>query len=454
MNYSKIPAIPLITSRFFVPITFCLLFILNIIIFWPGQMSPDSFVQYNEAISGNFADHHPPIMAVLWKCLLFFFTGSGTLLIVHLMLLYAACSIFMQAFTTSKFVYYYMAFPLLPPILFYSSMIWKDVGFAFSFLLVAACLAYFIIHTVKPSFLVTIGILLVLFYGTAVKFQAIYAAPFLLFGLCYVFNNFKGNLKTVVYTLCASMALSACIQTFNNFFVAQDGKNNSWKFVKIYDLAGISLDLNTPMFPDYILQYKNFSMPLLKEKFNYERVDDIVFNADSPISRLDTAEQRDQLLSHWRKVVIQHPISYLKHRFNNWKRILFTKPLEKLDTLNFNDFSGLAWFAKLQDAKDAHNPSLITYCGIFAFEVLKATRYLFSFIIVFLCMLFYVGLAVCAKRNRLSVLLFCLNAAALALVVSLFILSMASSLRYVYMAVCLVHASHPIAYLIMRKKSF
>src|SRR3990167_7433402 len=375
-------------------IVFLGLFLLNLLIFWPGQISLDSIVQLKEAMMGIYSDHHPPIMALFWRYLLVVFPYTSGLFIFHMLLLYSSCLIFIRALKEYPAKCVYLFYPLFPPIFLYSSMIWKDVGFAFSFLFVSAAITYFVMHNKKPNMLQLFFILFILFY---------------------VLNQ------------------------FNNFLVPQAKKCDSWKFVKIYDLAGISLDLNRPIFPDYILNYKNFSFDLVKEKFNYERVDDIVFNADSPIPRVETEENRTQLLSLWKETVFRHPVSYLKHRFRNWIRIIFAKPLEKLDTLDFNQFETFSWFAKLQ-SKGSILAKLV-------FFLLKAFRYLFSFIFVFIFMIFYLFLGFAKRKSRLGFILLMMNCAALTLVLVLSLFSMASLLRYVYMSVCLVHASHVIAYL-------
>jgi hypothetical protein len=421
-----------------------ILFILNLFIFWPGQVSPDSLAQLKEALAGTYTDPNPPIMAIVWHYLLFIFPYTTGMLIFHLTLLYSSCFIFFQAFKKYKVKYFYLIYPLLPPILFYSSSIWKDVGFAFAYLFVGASTTYFAMHKKRPSTLQLAGITLILFYGTAAKFQAVYCAPFMLMGICYILNNFKLNLKTLLYTIIAQLALLVCINQFNSFVVTTEKKSDYWKYVKIYDLAGMSIELDQPIFPEYILEYKNFSFSLIKEKFNYERVDDIVFFKDSPIPRKETENDQVSLLKKWQHAVVKHPVAYLKHRYKNWRRLLFTKPLEKLEKLDFNSFGGLKWFASLQNKK--------SFLSQLIFFTLGFIRYIFSFIFVFIFMLCYLALGIFKRRETLGVILIILNGAALMMVLALYFLSMASLLRYVYISVCLVHASHPIAYLLIKRR--
>jgi hypothetical protein len=39
------------------------------IVYYPGKLNPDSAGQMEQALSGHFADWHPPIMAAIWRAL-------------------------------------------------------------------------------------------------------------------------------------------------------------------------------------------------------------------------------------------------------------------------------------------------------------------------------------------------------------------------------------------------
>ncbi len=424
-----------------------LFFFINLFFRWPGNMSPDAKIQLKEATSGIYSDHHPPIMSFLWRILNNIFYGPGIILIFHLLLLYSACYILMRSFQNKNISWYYTLYPLFLPILLYSSMIWKDIGFAFSYLLFMAGLTYFTLHQKKPSSLEFFALFAVLFYGTAVKFQGMYIAPAACLGLSYIMQNFKLNFKTIASSIFLYLALFSSITILNNVIVPEKHKSNSWKFVKIYDLAGMSILLNKPIFPEYIKNYSKFDFNKVKTKFNYERVDDIVFFEDSPIPRIETKQDREELLKLWRVTACKHPMTYLQHRCKNWLRILFAKPFEKLHEMNFEDYGHAGYLAQLQKAaKSFKNRSWEHYLGLATLGSLNIARHALDFIFVFICAILYMLLGLLCQ-HRLGFLLFVINCIAFMLVLALLPFCMASSLRYVYLSVCLVHASHPIAYL-------
>ncbi len=431
-----------------------LLFIINLWLVWPGQMTPDSYTQYQEALTNTYSAAHPPLMSFVWHLCALVLTGSGLVCLLHLLLLYGACWTFMQSFKNSPLKFYYLIFPLLPAIAFYSSMIWKDVGLAFSYLAFSSGLTYFIIQEKKPSHSQYLVLILLLFYGTAVKFQAIYTAPGLILGLSFIWNNFKLNYKTWRTAIVGYLILCSSVLAVNQLLETPSANKHWWQYVKIYDLAGISIALNQPLFPDYILQAKNFDFELIKQKFNYERVDDLVFFSDSPIVSTINIIDLQNLLTHWRKAVYQHPLIYLQHRWHNWAKILFAKPLEKLDTLDFTQFKGLPWLANLNQVtsdqtnriKISRSQKLAGCVSKVIFTVLKYFRYLLSFIFVFIFIIFSLIYGSFKLKNNYGLLLFIFSLTSLLLVLALFPFTMASALRYVYMPVCLTYAAIPIAY--------
>ena len=59
-------------------------FVLNLVAYYPGFMSPDSLDVYAQSISHHYTDSHPPIMAGLWSVFNNFYTGSLIMLLFQL----------------------------------------------------------------------------------------------------------------------------------------------------------------------------------------------------------------------------------------------------------------------------------------------------------------------------------------------------------------------------------
>src|SRR5207253_5889655 len=75
---------------------FCcaLLYFFELFLFWPGVIRPDSLAQLQQAQTGIFSDHHPPVMALYWGVLNFIWPGPGLLFLTHLSLLFGAAVCF------------------------------------------------------------------------------------------------------------------------------------------------------------------------------------------------------------------------------------------------------------------------------------------------------------------------------------------------------------------------
>ena len=89
-------------------------------IFWPGYMSPDSLVQLNQGLTGNYSDHHPPMMSFFWKLFSYIFTGPQTFLIFHMTLLFISVCL-LQTLAKPLWLKLVISFlPLVPNIAAYS----------------------------------------------------------------------------------------------------------------------------------------------------------------------------------------------------------------------------------------------------------------------------------------------------------------------------------------------
>lgn len=117
------------------------LWLLNILIFYPGLMSNDSIDQLMQAQGDKpFEDWHPPLMAIVWKVLLLVSSGHvGSMLAWQLLLLWAGLvllAVYVYR-TTRRRVPSLMPFliGLTPFVITISGVIWKDVQMAFALLL-------------------------------------------------------------------------------------------------------------------------------------------------------------------------------------------------------------------------------------------------------------------------------------------------------------------------------
>src|SRR3989338_4524940 len=101
------------------------------------------------------------------------------------------------------------------------------------------------------------------------------------------------------------------IETFNR---ATSEPSHSWQYVKMYDIAGVSLQLNQDLFPEFIKRKNHYSFEKVRNLYNPRRVDDMAFNADSPLIKSELAAEREILWNTWWQTITTHPLLYLQHR--------------------------------------------------------------------------------------------------------------------------------------------
>jgi len=103
---------------------------------YPGIVSYDSVAQWEQAISADYSDWHPPIMAWLWSWLSPQTLGPRALFVLQMALYWGA--FLSVACALRERAGWVLACALLPFTLNFSFVIWKDVWMAIMFALSAA----------------------------------------------------------------------------------------------------------------------------------------------------------------------------------------------------------------------------------------------------------------------------------------------------------------------------
>jgi len=208
----------------------CILgFIGCLIAFWPGFMSGDSLDQLAQARNGVYQDWHPPLMSAVWSRLLLFSNGPAPMLVLHVGFIWLALWLLVRRFASNRHaIWVFPLVGLLPWVSNFEGVIWKDVGLASSWLLAVALIAH------KPrQRILQIGIAALLFYGIAVRHNAIFGAPPLVFlFLRYGIGLTTGNLRVGVYAVAMSLG----------FVVAGSLVNASIEARRLYPVTALMID--------------------------------------------------------------------------------------------------------------------------------------------------------------------------------------------------------------------
>ena len=417
------------------------LFLINILIGWPGILSSDSQGQYLSALNGNYGDHHPAIMSFVWKYIDMIISGSGLLWAMHLSFLYGGFYHLCKIFPKKKWIPLML---ILPHIFLYALMVWKDVGFALGYVYCICAISSHYVEGKKIGVLSSIFIFMILFYSTSIKFQGQYLSPFVI--LFYMITQFK-NKKIIQASssILAILLFFTALSLANNTLVPEKNKSHSWQYVKIYDIAGIAyVKKDTNLLPEFI-KTKNYSDEKFYKIFNHKSVDDTVFPEDSIFKIFKGDYNRNKLLYYWNDLLISHPFSYLNHRLKNFSYCIFSRMgYQHVD--NFMNAS--------------IKPYLDNYPKIYEFlnKIIGFLGYIFlSQIVVFILSLFSIIFLtfnlIIKKTNKYFAPAFFLNFTGILLCSIILFKSMAGTPRYTYIMVCLFYSSIPFLIEYVKKRN-
>lgn len=417
------------------------LFACSAAIFWPGSMSTDAVGQYANAVSGIYTDHHPPLMSFLWRYLDKIYPGSGTIFVFHLLMLYAANAIFIYIFRESKFKWWYVIYPLLPNILAYTILIVKDTGFTYAYLLSAAIMSLLVTYNVQkyklPLLLLSIMLLL---YGTAIKFQAQYILIFFTAGVAYCIHHYKFNRYTIISTVLIYLSIMLSINHINSILVPAQQKQHSWQLVKLFDLSAISIELNQPLYPNFVLKQENFDFIRIQTLFEPSKVDNLVFDAKPVLKIGNTAAERAELWDFWFMTIRQHPWLYLKIRLKMFSYNLTISPCNQNSPTKFLKQTSLGTIIS--------NPFINNTID----SIHSTFKYLLRFMWALPFLLIYFVLSIMGiKKHKHAVPLLMFTSSSLALLSILMFFAMAGTARYVFFCVCFLHAAHGFVYSMLRE---
>lgn len=412
------------------------LFVVNTLAFWPGFIQQDSVGQYQQAVSMQFSDHHPPMMSLIWHYLDLIHHGEGLMFGLQMVMLYGAMAILLLTLDhmlRSKQRQYLCLIPLLipifPQVLIYSCNIVKDTQYAFAFLLAASILAFYTIKNVRPSLFVIYGLFFLMLYGAAVKYQGKFCVIVLAFWLAHVLY-LRNRLRTkIIAGLLIYALLLFAICSINNYLVPQQSKNYSWELVKLYDLAALSISTKTDLIPDFN-KTNSFTFEKLQSRFTYPVIDPYIYSNDNILMITKDQTNMQVLYNTWLRNVLQHPVEYFKHRAINISYALLSRP-------GF-DYA-LQFLAKIPDTNPLRN---------FTYTITGGLFYIFMshLLVVSLGGVYFILALVSWRTSKAAPVLLGLTSIALLMLGLLFFMSMAGVPRYTYISIVMIHAAHIFAY--------
>lgn len=301
---------------FFIYIIVCFLFYY---IFYPGWFGPDTVVQYISTLTDDYSisNSHPVIMSIWWKFLDWIKPGPSLYLLQNMVFYWMSLYIFAVLF--KKYAnfnpYILIFFASAPSSILMLAVIWKDAA-SISALLFAISLVYYSIMLHDYSWKLTCITILLLIFSFGNRVNVIPVVFILLFWWVYHNCTYKTlSQKFAIFLLYISIII------YTPFFMTQvvETHLNTFQFLQIYDLLGMSKDLNRILLPKFIVERTGINVENLND--NYSIHNPLIFMGKNG-GMIHDKEKLNMLSETWYYTIIDNPLSYIKTRFIYWKALL------------------------------------------------------------------------------------------------------------------------------------
>lgn len=296
-----------------------LLALIGIYIFYPGAMSLDSVAQWLQVLHPEWINSwHPPLMVYLWLVLNRITPGPQGMLIFHYVIYFLSIYILANIFYSKTIhrIIYIFVIGLFPPVFFLIGVIWKDISMLVAFSMSFALLFKFEASTKKIWLLLSVCFLL---YGVGVRHNAIVCLiPYIIYILLILINAEKRK-KIILITILTPLLF------FGGFKLAHFVNDNYIEDLHkvyqlensafIWDLWGMSIELEENILPNYLFNDPNTSLTLDQLKSHYDPYwASVIFLPMLNQVRWKKGFPDKTFKKDFIKLVIQHPAAYLKVR--------------------------------------------------------------------------------------------------------------------------------------------
>jgi hypothetical protein len=286
--------------------------------FWPGIMVWDSGRQYGQALSGQFDDWHPPLMEWIWRLLIPLMPGPAPMLVLQLGL-YGAALGFLASRSwrrgQAQRAAWLAATGLFPATLLVMATVLKDALMAATLLAGFALLVRYRDSGSRIARLLGVALVVI---ASCLRFNAFLAGVPLLF-LAMPAGWIKHRGRAVIAAIVAGALLLLAMPVVNRLL---DAKRSGVELsLVIFDLGGITAHGGGDAFPPLAVQNP---IAVNRTCYTAERWDSYSWWVTPvcpiqiwTVARAFSAQHVNPVI-FWTKVILNHPLAYLAHRWEHW----------------------------------------------------------------------------------------------------------------------------------------
>lgn len=293
--------------------------------YWPGVMIDDARWQYQQAVDNKYEDWHPPLMAWIWRRLMFVQQGPGPMFDLQLglywsgIVLLASCALKRGR---PRLGVALASVGLIPAPFALTGTVTKDALMAGAL----GCSAGLIVwqrfaHDSRPARVgLAFGIILTLLFAAALRLNAFLACvPLAVAALPSSFRATK--LRMAGVTICAGIALLLVGPLANALLKAE--KTGVELSLIIFDLGGITEHSGKSQFPDLQVTDPVAVNHRCYDPYQWDSYSDWA-KTPCPLGFATFQQAVDDKDLHpvriWVRAILTHPLAYAEHRLSHFNR--------------------------------------------------------------------------------------------------------------------------------------
>jgi hypothetical protein len=270
--------------------------LVSLFAYWPGELTPDSLNQLEQARTGHLTDWHPPLMAVIWEL----WPQPAVMLVIQIGLHWLGIGCLagrLQSDGSKRWAWAMLALGFTPIAFKYVGVIQKDS------LLASCMIAAFGVACWSrlAAFVLSVA-------GGLVRVNGTFAVGPL---WTHLVRPRTGQFVTAAVSLVVGVFLIPIAVAANHhlFGARPSGVERS---IQLYDLAGIAeFSGDKSVLPVSIDNLRRCYTPLFWDTLGQPR-------CGRAYNRLP-----DSISAKWLRGIVRHPLDYAEHRFTHFNREIF-----------------------------------------------------------------------------------------------------------------------------------
>lgn len=280
-------------------------------IFWSASWTPDTILQYQQARSGHFTDHHPPAMAAMWR--LFVLSGHPKGVIALQIALYWVAAFLLLANAPRKSIIAILAL-IFPTSVALIGVIWKDAEMAVAW---AGAWTLLLLGVWRPDYRLVCSAIAapLILYGALVRYNGFIAAPPLLLLLLVGRPMLKSLLSTAAAYIGLAV-LTLLLLTWTDYSVLRASSPRTAQMsLPIFDMAGITTYTGVNAFPFAMTPAEQAQVARCYEPRAW---DSLYYKHSACRWTMDRMKQFEASGGSVQQAALRaasaHPLAYLRHR--------------------------------------------------------------------------------------------------------------------------------------------